>query len=226
MMEQMLARLGSRGYPKLVYKFVPFIYHSVPRQEDQYVLWRAGARTARRTLSACIDMRTGLPSSSRRKRSLAKALKAGCRVEIGPETVPQFWPVVESILMERHGVRPAHTLDEILVLMQRFPDNIMCLTAMMGESIMAGVILFHSPTVTHVQYSVSASAGAAMGAMDALIDRSLSLADERRSRYFDLGISTDPAGSTLNEGLHRFKMEFGAGTVVYEQCEVDLSSDA
>ena len=41
-------------------------------------------------------------------------------------------------------------------------------------------------------------------------------------RYFDFGISTENQGHALNEGLNRFKNEFGAGGVAHEFYEWDL----
>jgi Acetyltransferase (GNAT) domain len=226
MMQCALGVWADMGYTTLAYAPAPFIYHRVPRQDDCYVLGRLGARVSRRTLSACIDLAHRLPQSSRRKRSLAKALKAGCTVRGGADILPQLWPVVESALLERHGRRPVHSLAEIELLASRFPAGIECVGAFAGDEVVAGVVLFASPAVTHVQYSLSSPAGMAAGAMDLLIEHAIQAAADRHVRFFDLGISTDPAGLELNEGLHQFKLEFGAGTVVYEQYELGLDPRA
>ena len=49
---------------------------------------------------------------------------------------------------------------------------------------------------------------------------------EARARgacYFDFGISNEDEGRVLNEGLYRFKYEFGAGSAVHEFYELDLT---
>jgi len=224
MLEQTLRAWAQMGYARLAYKPAPFIYHTVPRQEDCYVLWRLGAVLARRTLSAAVDLAHRRASSSRRKRSLAKALRSGCSIERGPQILPQFWPIVESALRERHGRRPVHSLDEIQLLARTFDDDIVCVGAFANGEIVAGVVLFDSPSVRHVQYSLSSPVGMSLGAMDLLLEHAIEAAINRGARYLDLGISTDPSGLELNESLHQFKMEFGAGTVVYEQYELDLGS--
>ncbi len=226
MLERALRAWEEMGYARLAYKPAPFIYHTVPRNEDSYVLWRPGARVARRTLSACIDLAHRRPPSSRRKRSLAKALRAECSIRRGREILPQFWPIVESALFERHNRRPVHSLGEMQFLASTFEDDIRCLGAFAGDEIIAGVVLFDSPTVTHVQYSLSSPAGMSVGAMDLLLEDAVESAVARGARYLDLGISTDASGLELNENLHQFKMEFGAGTVVYEQYEIDLRAHA
>lgn len=222
MFERVLRAWEELGYARLAYKPAPYIYHSVPRHEDCYVLWRLGARVTRRTLSACIDLAHRRPPSSRRKRSLAKALRAQCSIRRGRAVVPQFWPIVESALLERHNRRPVHSLAEMQFLASTFDDEISCLGAFAGDEIIAGIVLFNSPTVTHVQYSLSSPAGMAVGAMDLLVEDAVESSLARGARYLDLGISTDASGLELNENLHQFKMEFGAGTVVYEQYEIDL----
>lgn len=222
MLERSLDVWCGLGYTALAYAPAPFIYHRVPCQDDCYVLWRLGARLSRRTLSACIDLGHRLPPSSRRKRSLAKALRSGCSVRRGAAILPAFWPVVEAALFERHGRRPVHTLEEIQFLASAFQANVECLGAYVGDEIVAGVVLFNSPTVTHVQYSLSSPAGMSAGAMDLLVEHAIEASAERNARFVDLGISTDSEGLELNESLHQFKLEFGAGTVVYERYELEL----
>lgn len=226
MFECALRHWRDGGVRTLVYNAVPFVYHRTPFQEDTYVLWRLGARLSRRTLSACIDLADRQPPSSRRRRSLQKAQRSACEVRRGTAILPQLWEVVTAALMERHHVRPVHTLDEIEYLATRFVPEVECLGAFDGEKILGGVVLFHSPRVTHVQYSVSSQAGMKVGAMDLLVERGIADAVERNARFFDLGISTDPSGAELNDTLHQFKTEFGAGAIVYDQYELDLSAAA
>lgn len=222
MFDDILAHWATLGYARVVYKAVPQIYHSIPRHEDAYVLWRIGAELARCTLSACIDLRSRPELSSRRKRSLQKAARAGCMIEPGVVLLPVLWPVVEEALIARHGVRPVHTLAEIEDLAGRFPKAIDVLAATVEGSVVGAIVLFDALTVSHVQYSVSAPSGMVVSAMDALIERAIERGIERGVRYLDLGISTDSSGRELNEGLHRFKTGFGGGTIVYKQYELQL----
>jgi hypothetical protein len=224
MMAEALATWARMGYRQLYYKPVPYIYHRSPRQEDGYVLWRLGSQLSRRTLSACIDLAYQLPISGRRKRSLSKARASGCSVRAGYELLADFWPVAESALQQRHRVRPVHSLAEIRNLALRFPMNITCLAAFIENVLVGGVVLFTSPMVSHVQYSLSSPRGLEVGAMDLLIDHAITESRDRKIRFFDLGISTDHSGQQLNEGLHRFKMEFGAGTVVYDEYAIALAN--
>lgn len=49
----------SGRFSAIVYKPVPYIYHSMPSQEDLYALWRCGFTAQSVTLSSTIDLRRG-----------------------------------------------------------------------------------------------------------------------------------------------------------------------
>lgn len=222
MVESIMRTWRELGYHHLTYKAVPPIYHAFPNEEDLYAIWRLGGRLSRCALSACINLGNRLEPSSRRRRTLSKALRAPCIIDSGTQLLPTLWPLFEAALRSRHNVKVVHTLAEIQDLARRCPENIEVLGARVNGDLVAGIVLFSSATIVHVQYSLASPAGANVGAMDALIDRSIRNAVERGARYLDLGISTNPSDDSLNEGLHTFKMEFGAGTAVYEQYELAL----
>jgi len=222
MMECALRSWARAGYKTLKYKPVPAIYHTIPREDDRYALWILDARVSQRALSACIDLEHRLPATARRNRSLGKARRANCSIEQGSAILPELWPVIEAALKERHNVRPVHTLEEMQYLALSFEPEIQCLGASLLGEFVGAVILFLSPQAAHVQYSLTSTAGMAVGAMDLLVEQAIEIARARRVRFFDFGISTDPSGTALNDGLHRFKTEFGAGAVVYEQYDIEL----
>lgn len=59
--------------------------------------------------------------------------------------------------------------------------------------------------------------------MDLLLESSLANARESGARYFDLGISTDQAGTVINNGLFQYKSEFGGGAAVHEFYMIHLN---
>jgi hypothetical protein len=226
---QMLDALGtasalwaSAGYERLQYKAVPHIYQAAPGQEDLYALFRAGAIRYRADLSSCIDLRNRLPVSERRKRGKKRAQRAGVQVVKGREHLAALWPVLADNLMRSHGAIPVHTLDEISLLADRFPEHIHVMTALVKGAVEAGTVLFLGPTVAHAQYIASSEAGYAVNALDLVFDEAIADGAESGKRYFDFGISTENQGLLLNEGLAQFKNEFGAGGVVHEFYELNL----
>jgi hypothetical protein len=225
-LEAVARHYRDRGFGRLRYAPVPFIYHRRPSADDLYALFRLGAEWMRCDLSCAVDLETGPRLSSRRRRGLKKARREGVEVAEGPELVEELWPIIEANLAGRHGARPVHTVDEMRVLVDLFPDEIAVVVARHKVDPVAGVVLFQSPSVVHAQYIASVTAGNDVGALDAVFDHCLPAAGTRGARFFDFGTSNREAGRVLNEGLYQFKAEFGGGGVAYEYYELDLSTAA
>ncbi|HEV2072377.1 MAG TPA: GNAT family N-acetyltransferase, partial [Thermomicrobiales bacterium] len=206
----------------LRYKVVPTIYHVVPSADDLYALFRLGAVRYRCDLSAAVDLDSRRPPSKLRLRNLGMARRAGVRVAYGQQYLEPFWAVLEENLRTRHNARPVHTLEEITCLQSKFPEQIRCIVGTLDDRVVAGVVLFHSPRVAHVQYSASTAAGNSVGASTMVMDYATGQSADLGARYFDFGISNEQEGRILNEGLYRFKTSFGAGGVVHEFYEVEL----
>jgi hypothetical protein len=214
---------AQAGAERLVYKPVPSLYHRVPAQDDLYALFRLGARRIGCDLSSAIDLERRLPVSSRRRRSLAKARKAGLEIVEGNGFLAPLWAVVEENFARKHGAKPVHTLEEMALLAQRFPEEIKCVCAASEGTIIAGVVLFETPTVSRTQYIASSPLGYDLSALDAVFEVCIAAAGASGRKWFDFGGSTREEGWVLNEGLYRFKSEFGGGGVLYEACELALA---
>lgn len=210
------------GIKSLRYRVVPRVYHRVPSDDDLYALFRLGAVRYRCDLSAALDLALPQSYSKLRLRDLKKARRAGVRTALGAEYLAPYWGVLEENLATRHSARPVHTLQEIELLQQRFPQQISCAVAMMEGEVVAGVVLFRTPKVVHVQYSASSPDGNAVGAQTAVMDYVIERSRHSSARYFDFGISNEDEGRSLNAGLYKFKTSFGAGGIVHEFYELDL----
>ena len=226
---EMLAALGAAatlwhaaGFSRLQYKAVPYIYQRAPAQEDLYALFRAGARRYRCDLSSCIDLHHRLPVSERRGRARAKALRAGAQITAGNQHMRALWDLLEDNLRRRHRTQPVHTLAEITTLATRFPDRLRVIVALVDGKIEAGILLFLTDRVAHAQYIASSERGHEVNALDPVLESAIEESRLDGRRYFDFGISTENQGRALNEGLNRFKNEFGAGGVAHEFYEWDL----
>lgn len=129
-----------------------------------------------------------------------------------------FWQILQGNLQARYGVRPVHTLDEMLLLKSRFPDNIQLYTAQLDGRVIGGTVLYLTGKVLHTQYISSTSEGKHLGAVDALFDCILNK-DYANYPIFDFGKSTEGDTSTLNESLIYQKEGFGGRGVCYDTYE-------
>jgi hypothetical protein len=210
------------GLRSMRYKAVPRMYHRVPAEDDLYALFRAGAKRYRCDLAAVVDLYNRATPSQRRKRCLRAAMASSLLVQEGNDTLAGFWEILENNLARKYGVRPTHTLEEMQLLLGRFPDQIRLVIAIAGEQIVAGVLLFVMPTTVHAQYIAATETGYALHALDAVIEHCVVAASHGPARWFSMGISNEPNDGVLNNGLHRFKTEFGAGAIAHELYELDL----
>lgn len=214
--------MRAHGAQRFTFKAVPAIYHQAPAQDELYALFRLGAQRTRCDLSSCIDLARRLPVSERRRRGLKRAERAGLEWATGEEWLGALWPVLQDNLAQAHGRRPVHTIDEMRLLVGRFPQQIQCRVALHEKRVVGGVVLFVTPQVCHSQYIASSEEGQALGALDFVFHHAIAEARAMQQRYFNFGVSTEDGGRVLNDGLHRFKSEFGAGGVVHETYEVTL----
>lgn len=214
---------AEAGFERLLYKAVPSIYHRAPAQDDLYALFRLRFSRTRCDLSSAIDLSHRLHVSDRRLRGAKKALKNGVQVACGRTYAAPIWDVLQANLKNRFDAKPVHTLAEIALLADRFPENIRFVCATVESDVVAGVVLFETSHVTHAQYIASSDEGYRICALDLIFDWCIDAASKAGKRWFDFGISNENAGQFLNEGLYEFKSNFGGGGIVHEFYELDLT---
>lgn len=222
-----IANFFAKNYDAsiLIYKPTPYIYHTIPAQEDLYAAFQMGAKLAARAVSSALILSNHPHLREGRRNGVVRATKEGLKVEeitdVEASEYAAFHGVLSDVLKKRHNVKPVHSLEEMRLLSARFPDNIRLFVTKRGSEILAGSWVFISKNVVHTQYLAATEEGKHLGAEDLLIDYLISKRFEGL-RYFDFGISTEHGGTYLNEGLIFEKEGFGARSVCYDTYEMDL----
>lgn len=216
----LITHCRDQGISEIVYKPAPYIYHSIPADEDLYALFVNNATLVARSVSSCISLTCLNGFDRSRKDNIRKAKKNRLVVK---ETIDfdSFMKIEEEALLERHGVKPVHTADEITLLAQRFPSNIKLFASFKDDMMLAGVVMYESRNVAHMQYAANSKVGWNIGAQDIIEDY---LINQRYcdKKYFDFGISTEQQGQVLNLGLIKRKEHFGANAVMYDAYHISL----
>lgn len=220
------AHYASLGFSQLTYKAVPKIYHQAPVDDDLYAIFRLNGLQKRVDLSCAIDLDNQLIVSERRRRGLKKAIKSGVVIEENCNLFSGLWDVLTDNLIRKHGVSPVHNLSEILSLVEKFPNNIKCVCALYDGNVIAGVVLFVTPSCIHSQYIASSEFGYSVSALDMVFDYCITTARQLGKRWFDFGISTEDSGMVLNDGLYKFKSEFGGAGIVHQFYEFNLLGES
>jgi hypothetical protein len=211
----------SQLVTKIIYKSIPHIYHSYPAEEDLYALTRFNTKLIRCDISSTIQMKNKIEFVELRKRAVRKALKNKLRVEQSYD-FKAYWQIVSTILEERYNSSPTHTVEEIELLADRFPNNIKLFVAYTEANVLlAGVVVYINNNVVHTQYLANSSIGKECGALDYIISHLLGL--YANIEFFDFGISTENCGKILNEGLIFQKEGFGGRGIVHNFYEINIA---
>lgn len=203
------------GATAVVYKPSPWIYHSMPSEEDLYALSSVcHASLSAREISStiCLDNRPNF--SELRRRCVKKAEKAGIDVRECND-FPAFWQILSTNLKCKYGVSPVHSLEEILLLKHRFPKQIRLFLAFLHDVPLAGTVIFDTPQVLHSQYIAASPQGKDIGALDLIFAHIIGNCHGFH-RFFDFGKSTEQHGKYLNSSLIFQKEGFGGRAVCYD----------
>jgi DNA-binding response OmpR family regulator/acetyltransferase-like isoleucine patch superfamily enzyme len=213
-----LRYLRQRHISKLLYKRIPTFYNTLPDDDVPYALFLLDACLYRRDCSAAISQTDRLPPRSERERLIKKATGQGVRI-VQETSFQPFWEqVLSPQLAARYGVKPVHTLEEITLLASRFPEQIKHFSAYHGDEIVAGITIYETPAVAHVQYSAVTARGRRTGAQAYLFASLIRRYQDKR--FFDFGISSENEGRALNHGLLDWKEGFGARCYTHDFYEI------
>ena len=217
---ELLGYAKQNNIKKIRYKSIPYIFHTIPAEEDRYALFINKASLYRRDLSFAINISEPLRPLSSRTRGIRKAQKAGLDVRES-DNIKEFWDILGSNLMKRYGTKPVHSYEEIKLLKDRFPDEIRFFSCYKEDQHLGGVVIYASRNVAHIQYVANSEQGRQMHALDLIVPYLITTIYFKK-RYLSLGVSTEQQGWYLNRNLSRYKESYGSGAVVHDFYELKV----
>ena len=131
--------------------------------------------------------------------------------EIKDEDLDAFYHFLE-LSKARYHTRPVHTLSELRLVKERFPEEILFRGVWKDGQYLSGMMIFsfRQARTFHFQYLAPDDTQRATNATTFLFVNSMREAAQRGANKFSWGISTENHGEFLNETLYRFKESFGA----------------
>ena len=213
--------IKNLGFQKFIYRPIPHIYNGFPAQDDIYALFVRGAQLTRCDLSSTINLENRRKIEEKR---INKRLSTNSKYSLVSEfsKIDSFWLLLENNLTEKYKTLPTHSLNEIIHLKESFPDNIELITISNSTECIAGLVIYWTEQVCHIQYIASNSLGREENAVDVLVEKSISLAIEKGITFLDFGHSNENYGQILNSGLYGFKSKFGGGGVALLEFTINL----
>ncbi len=213
--------LKKNGIRMLVYKAIPYIYHRYPADEDLYALFRHGAQQTECDISiTCVNGSPLNKYSKGTKLNIAKARQNGIEIAESQD-FESFWKILETHLKARHNATPVHSLQEMRLLHERFPNNIRLFSAFRNGNLVAGCVYYVTDTVAHVQYAGNTPEGMALGAMTLIHDQVMHDTFAGK-RYYDFGTCNEQHGQYLNDGLVIQKAGLGGRGIAYNIYKLDI----
>ncbi len=213
--------LRADGFIKVVYKPVPHIFHRIPSEEDIYSLFSVcDAKLIDRSISSTLILQYPLKWHRDRRYGINKAKAHGVTVDESMD-LKGFWEVLTFNLKNKYDSCPVHSLEEIELLHDRFPQQIRLFTASKDGKVLGGTVLYITSTVVHTQYISANLEGKQWRVIDALFDYLLHECDWQQ-RYFDFGTSNEEDGRILVEPLIYQKEGFGGRGICYDWYEWTL----
>jgi len=222
-LKYVLHYLNQNNIEVLSSKSIPHIYHKVPAEEMEYALFAAGAKLIRRDSLSVYDRQAGVSFSKDRKQCIRRGENNNLVIVEEPD-FELFWnEILIPNLQLKHEAAPVHTLDEIVLLHKKFPNNIRHFNVYHDNKIVAGTTIFVTDTVAHPQYISGNKDKNQLGSLDYLYAHLINTVFTDKN-YFDFGPSNEQQGLKLKEGIAFWKESFGARTVTQDFYEVPTAN--
>lgn len=215
--------LLKQGFYTLFWKEIPSFYGQTPRDEFSYVSFLMHAKLLERHLCQVVDLRLPLQFSADRKAGIKRGMQNQLQVHATNQWDFFYNELLLLNLQEKHQKKPVHSLEELQMLHQKFPNQIQLYGAFHQKQMVAGTVLFLTPHVVHSQYIASNKEKNLLGSLDFLHHELLANYFSSKN-YFDFGISHEQHGTKINEGLFYWKQGFGAKPIRQDIYEISLTN--
>ncbi len=219
----LLIYLNNKTIKTLVLKQIPLIYKVLPSEEVIYLLFLLKSNLIRRDTLSVIDLSERLEISNNRMEGFKRGIKCALTVK-EEDSFELFWNVILiENLKNKHNIQPVHSLEEIMLLKMRFPNNIRQFNVYNGDKIVAGTTIFESKYVAHSQYISGDENKNSLGSLDYLHEHLINNVFKNK-KYFDFGTSNENNGLNVNKGLQYWKEGFGARTITQDFYKIETGN--
>ncbi len=203
----------------------PTIYNKRLSNYMDFALVKQGFKYAKREISSILFLEKSIEQNLEKfrpshRRAVRKAKRLGVTIRQSDD-YSTFYHILEKNLSIRHGVKPTHSLEELLRLKDLFPDRINLFGAYYDNKMVAGVVNFMATDNVVLAFYISHDeAYQESRALNLLFYSIFEWAIENGYLVFDFGIFT--VNEDPNMGLARFKENFGASGMFRDTLELSL----
>tara|TARA_B100001142_G_scaffold96284_2_gene98123 strand:+ start:9373 stop:10320 length:948 start_codon:yes stop_codon:yes gene_type:complete len=202
----------------------PFIYYNLYNEAMEYCLHYKGFNIEEYYISSFVDLRGDIKNQihSRKKRYIRK-IENNIIVKES-KNLEDFYPILLDN-KSRHDTKPTHTLEELKILMDKFPNNIILLLSYYENKIIGGALNFITNNnscilfYNMIDYNYKDLQSASLQ-----IYKSLEWAKKNGLYYLDIGVSQLYEGNQIipHDSLINFKEQFGAKAMIRKVMKLKL----
>lgn len=191
----------------------PIIYQSHVSNYIDFALVRNGFGYMKREISSVVQLPTKVDDvlplyREEARRAIRKSLKTGVRIA-ECDRFEEYYEILSNNLKMRHGVTPTHSLNELLLLKEKFPTRIRLWGAFLDEKMIAGVCNFSANDNVVLAFYISHNEEyQEYRPVNTLFYEIMKKSVVEGFNYLDFGIFT--VNMEPNWGLARFKENFGS----------------
>ncbi|HLA43000.1 MAG TPA: hypothetical protein VJZ27_06165, partial [Aggregatilineales bacterium] len=124
-------------------------------------------------------------------------------------------------LQMAYDAEHVHSLAEMMLLQERFPENIKLFACYDATEMLAGVLIYETRQTARTQYMSASVIGKEKAALDLLLVYLLDTVYMDK-QYFEFGTSHLPGTYFQNPGLLSYKEGFGARSVIQDTYQINL----
>jgi hypothetical protein len=214
LVEQMKDYAVQKGYDAIQLTLPPVIYSGHISNYLDFALIKNGFGYLKREISSVVDLSfqgeeqllSGFRPEART--ALKKARRMGVTIR-ECHNYQEYYEILKKNLRMRHGVSPTHSLDELLLLQQKYPRDIRLWGAFAGDKLIAGVCNFSANQRVVLAFYISHDEEfQEYRAVNLLFTEIMKQYSKEGFAFLDFGIFT--VNMEPNWGLGRFKENFGS----------------
>ncbi len=222
--EAVLSFLVKKDLKAFTLKLLPSKYNDFQSSALDYLLFQRRATLLRRDMNFFIPLQRNLKQHKNKKKLYNKDFVKDFSIRQENEFAVFWEKILQPVLQEKYNANPVHSVEEIELLAQRFPENIKQYNLYYKNELVAGMTLFieQQLKVVKSQYGTVSEEGKKLKALDFLYLELIKKYKELGFAYFDLGITNEADGYSYNSGLTNYKEELGGIPTNQDQYQLIL----
>lgn len=212
--------LNEKAIATLNIKKIPSIYCDTFSDEIDYLVSICNGITTMKHAIAVINLDSNFKISKSRQQCINRGKKLNLVIK-EEDNLESFWnDFLIPNLKEKFNSKPVHSLNEIIALKVKFPQNIKHFNVYYNDKLVCGTTLFITKNVVKPQYISGNESNNLLGSIDFLYDFLINEVSKEK-KFFDFGPSHENKGLNIIKNINFWKESFGAQPLVQNFYEVE-----